>query len=74
LTGIFMQTAATSDIQINKLKFINRLIDETPLLPADLLSLTQQAASYYHHPIGEVLASLLPTALRQGKPLPAIPP
>ncbi len=74
LTGIFMQTAATSAVPIKKLKYINELIDSTPLLPANLLTLTQQAAQYYHHPIGEVLANLLPTALRQGKPIPETPP
>ncbi|MGQ0620934.1 MAG: primosomal protein N' [Panacagrimonas sp.] len=43
-------------------------LDPAPLLPAELLGLCRWAAEYYHHPIGEVLATALPTALRQARP------
>ena len=33
------------------------------------LELVRWAADYYHHPIGEVIASALPKALRLGAPL-----
>ncbi len=52
------------------LKPIRHVLDETPLLDAHLLELLQWAARYYHHPVGEVVFSALPTALRDGKALP----
>lgn len=44
---------------------LEALIDEQPLLPAELLSLCEWAADYYHHPLGEVLAAALPGELKR---------
>ena len=44
------------------------VLDETPLLSAEILDLCHWAADYYQHPIGEVVAAALPGALRQGGP------
>ena len=51
------------------LKPIEAILDVTPLPDAHLLKLLQWAAGYYHHPVGEVLFSALPIALRKPKPL-----
>ena len=51
-----------------RLKPVRQLLDETPLLDDDLLRLCRRAASYYHHPIGEVIQTALPALLRQGQP------
>ncbi len=40
--------------------------DTDPLIPADLLTLLTWSSRYYHHPIGEVMATALPTQLRKG--------
>ena len=50
---------------------VGTCLDDVPLVPEDILDLCRWAASYYHHPIGEVLAAALPAALR--KPPPAKP-
>jgi primosomal protein N' (replication factor Y) (superfamily II helicase) len=42
------------------------VLDDPPLLPAELLGLCEWAAGYYLHPLGEVLAAVLPAGLRRG--------
>ena len=49
-----------------KLKAVEAVIDEEPVLPDELYQLCERAARYYHHPLGEVLNYALPTLLRQG--------
>ena len=39
---------------------IGAVLDDTPLLPPDLLAVCEWAADYYHHPLGEVCATALP--------------
>ena len=43
--------------KIYKLKKISQLIDETPILSKEILKTCKWAASYYHHPIGQVVFS-----------------
>lgn len=57
-----------SDIDIGKLKRVERILDEKPLLSAKDLALLHWAGRYYHHPLGEVFSAAFPVALRQGKP------
>jgi len=45
-------------------------LDETPLLHGELLASLRWLARYIHAPLGEVLATALPTLLRHGQPLP----
>lgn len=52
------------------LKAVEAILDAVPILDAQLLELLQWAARYYHHPLGEVIFSALPLALRKAKPLP----
>ncbi|MEZ5595410.1 MAG: primosomal protein N' [Pseudomonadales bacterium] len=42
------------------------VMDTTPLVSAELLSLAGWLSNYYHQPLGEVFAILLPAAARQG--------
>jgi primosomal protein N' (replication factor Y) len=46
------------------------LLDDAPLLDAELLATLAFCARYYHAPVGEVLALALPAGLRDGQPLP----
>jgi primosomal protein N' (replication factor Y) len=48
-----------------RLRRAGRALDETPFLPPDLLALARWTADYYQHPIGEVLAQMLPVAARR---------
>ena len=71
LVGVVMATAASSDIAPGKLKAVLEPLDEQPVFDTALLELLTWAASYYHHPIGEVLAAAMPKALRLGASLAA---
>ena len=48
------------------LKTAHKLIDAQPLLPPELWDTLNFAARYYHHSLGEVLNTAVPTALRDG--------
>ena len=54
------------DASQHRLKFVQGVLDDEPLLPPDLLALAQWLADYYHHPIGDVFATLLPAKARRG--------
>ncbi len=75
LVGVLLGTSPQSEVPAAKLKAARRLLDDAPLVPADMLALARWAADYYRHPIGEVVQALLPVPLRQGKParLPVTP-
>lgn len=45
-------------------------LDQAPLLSGELFDSLRWVAGYYHAPLGEVLATALPAALRGGQPLP----
>lgn len=68
LVGIFIQTVPESTYPREKLKTIVEIIDTEPVVPADILQLSQWAMDYYHYPLGEILSTALPVPLRQGKP------
>lgn len=71
LVGIVMERADSSDLPEERLKAILEVLDPRPVLDASALALLRWAAEYYHHPIGEVLSTALPKALRLGAPLEA---
>src|SRR5690606_38640865 len=60
---------AASNVPTNKLKPINKCLDAEPILDNNMLKLAHWLARYYHYPLGDVLAVMLPTLVRQGKPL-----
>lgn len=66
--GVVVECSNQSDIDADRLKTITELLDETPILPAELLSFVLWASRYYHQPPGEALATALPVLLRQGAP------
>jgi primosomal protein N' (replication factor Y) len=66
LIGIVLETATASEVPPERLKPLAEVVDERPVLDGDSLDLLRWAADYYHHPIGEVLATALPRALRLG--------
>lgn len=62
--GIFICLSTDTDVPANKLKAVKAVLDDEPCFDPPVLELLQWAARYYIHPIGEVLAQALPTALR----------
>ncbi len=66
--GVLIQTSGQSRIASQRLRPVFSLLDQEPLLTKDLLELNAWASRYYHHPLGEVIATSLPTALRNGLP------
>ncbi len=65
--GVVVALATGSEFPLSKLKAAHAVIDEVPALPPELLEFTCWAARYYHHPVGEALATALPVLLRQGE-------
>lgn len=65
--GLIVGISDKTDVPIKRLRAVEKLLDDTPLLAAADLKLLHWAARYYHHPIGEVIATALPVLLRQGE-------
>ena len=69
-----MEVADRSEVPAEKLRAAHAIVDTEPAIDAAMLGLLRFAADYYHHPLGEVVASALPTGLREGRPLKAHEP
>ena len=69
LIGLIISTSAKSEFALDDLKRIIEVIDETPVIDASMIKLFKWAASYYCYPLGQVIHNVLPTRVRQGKPL-----
>jgi primosomal protein N' (replication factor Y) len=67
--GLVLGTSGRSELPAGKIRRCIRTLDNEPLLSDDDLRLIRFASDYYHHPIGEVVATTLPALLRQGKAL-----
>ncbi len=65
--GLVVGLKATSDLPAGKLRRALAVLDAEPLLPADLQRLLRWASAYYQHPPGEVFATAVPKALREGR-------
>ena len=66
--GLCLGPVTASAVAPERLRPVEAVIDEAPLLPASALGLLEWAAEYYHHPIGEVVFQSLPPELRAGRP------
>ena len=66
-TGIIISLAETTQVPKHKLKKALELLDEIPLFPAKHLKLIEWASNYYHHPVGDVVFTSIPSSLRKGK-------
>ncbi len=67
LIGLVVSLETESEYALNKLKPVLEVLDDHPVLPADIMQLLNWAAGYYHHPLGDVLFSALPKRLREGE-------
>jgi primosomal protein N' (replication factor Y) len=66
-TGIVIGASSTSNVAMHKLKRIIKVIDHQPLFDPAHFELLRWTSEYYHYPLGELLFSTLPVALRNGK-------
>ena len=67
LIGIAMANLSESEYEAGKLKAVESLIDPSPIFSPTLLKLCKWLSQYYQHPIGEVLSTAIPAALRKGE-------
>ena len=65
--GMVFGVASQTSLRPDQLRSIGNVIDYEPVFSSRHLELLRWAADYYHHPVGDVLFSTLPTLLRQGK-------
>ena len=65
--GVVVEVRERSELPADKLRAAAALIDEVPVLDGRLLELLRWSADYYRHPLGEVIATALPVALRNGQ-------
>ncbi|HEY9105460.1 MAG TPA: primosomal protein N', partial [Roseateles sp.] len=68
--GVVVETDVESTLGGARLKRVLRLLDEAPLLDAELMKTLAWAADYWLGAPGEAYANALPLALREDKPLP----
>jgi primosomal protein N' (replication factor Y) (superfamily II helicase) len=70
--GVVVAIDAETLVGSHRLKQVIRLLDDTPLLDAELMQTLAWAADYWLGAPGEAYANALPLALREAKPLPAL--
>lgn len=68
--GIVVQEDVPTQVSNTRLKRALRLLDETPLLNAELMRTLAWASDYWLGPPGEAYVNALPLWLREDKPLP----
>jgi primosomal protein N' (replication factor Y) len=69
LVGIIVGVSDTPTVEGVTLKPLKQILRDVPPLPAEILRLARFCADYYHHPLGQVLATLLPQRLRRTEAL-----
>lgn len=67
VVGVVTGTCEKADVDLNKLKRIQQVLDDNPIIPGPIFSLLVWAADYYHHALGEVISTALPVLLRKGE-------
>jgi len=72
--GMVVGRGEGSQVEAERLRYINAVLDAESVLGPALIGLGRWAAAYYHHPLGEVLMAMLPAPLRRGESARAEPP
>ncbi len=67
--GMIMDYSNYSEVPTEKLKKCIEILDTNPILSEENLWLIRFTSNYYHHPIGEVVFTAIPSLLRKGRPL-----
>ncbi len=66
LVGVVLQAGVRSALPRQRLRPIEAVLDDEPLLDVPTLELIRFTADYYHYPVGEVAGAALPERLRNG--------
>ena len=66
MIGVVLANLTESSMQSSKLKAVAEVLDEQPVIDKVTMKLCRWLTNYYHHPIGEVVQTVLPVALRKG--------
>ncbi|MDO8414139.1 MAG: primosomal protein N' [Gallionellaceae bacterium] len=69
MVGVAMECVADSAVPLARIKPVLQVLDENPLLSAELLALLRFCSDYYHHPLGATVLSALPARLRSKQPV-----
>ncbi|HLR38896.1 MAG TPA: DEAD/DEAH box helicase family protein, partial [Jeotgalicoccus sp.] len=64
IQGFVIEIKETADIDVSKVKEINRIMDGTPVLTEELIQLSKKIASYYVDRQISVIEAILPVALK----------
>jgi primosomal protein N' (replication factor Y) len=70
ITGIVLSTEEIDEGENHQLKPIINVLDTVPLFETQQLAFFQWCAQYYHAPIGEIIFTALPVALRKTRQVP----
>ncbi|MBI4192314.1 MAG: DEAD/DEAH box helicase family protein, partial [Betaproteobacteria bacterium] len=63
--GVIIELARTTSLPPQRVRGVLRILHDVPPLPPDVLALLKFCSDYYHHPLGEVVLTALPTRLRR---------
>lgn len=64
--GIVMNASDSDKQTQRKLKYIDAIIDESQLIPEEVIQTVLWASRYYHHPLGDTFQTALPKQIRNG--------
>ena len=67
LVGIIWGFVKNDPFDKRKYKYIKDVLDESPLLDANSISLAEWSSRYYHYPLGEIITYFFPPSIRKGK-------
>jgi primosomal protein N' (replication factor Y) len=67
--GVVMEIGSEPAVSREKLRPLLEVLQDEARLAPDILALLRFCHRYYHHPIGQVVATALPAAARRAKPL-----
>jgi primosomal protein N' (replication factor Y) len=65
VVGVVVESASASDVAVERLKTVSRVLRDAAPLSTDDLRLLRFGAEYYHHPLGQVVMNALPQRLRR---------
>ena len=68
LIGLVVEQPQQADPAVKNLKAVIEILDQRPVLPQNVWQLLLKASQYYHHPLGDTVATALPNALLKGEP------
>jgi len=69
MLAVVCECPLESDYPLEKLRAVEEVLDSVPAISASLMATIRWAAQHYQQPIGEILSTALPKAIRSGRAL-----